>query len=86
MNSRNYLLFTKNYTASMLEILLLGGNLVHRISDRVFIASLPVKIQKEQLMQSSLTEIEGLNEIEMDKLLTWKQWDQSFLPLYKPKA
>lgn len=82
MGSRNYLLFTENYTASMLEILLLGGALVHRVSDRVFIASLPLKIQKEQLVQSSLTENEGLDETEMNALMTWKQWDQNFLPLY----
>ncbi|MEQ9266765.1 MAG: hypothetical protein RLN81_16165 [Balneolaceae bacterium] len=83
MNDRNYLLFTKNYTASMLEVLLLGGNLVYRISDRVFIASLPVKVQKEQLIQSSIIEFDDLDEIEMETLMTWKQWDQSFLPMYK---
>lgn len=82
MNYRNYLLFTTNYTASMLEVLLLDGILIFKVSDTAFFASLPIGTSKKQLLHSSLTEINTPDKTTEDFISTWFEWDQSFLTLY----
>lgn len=79
---RTYLLFTHNFRLSQLEIFLLEGYIIKKISNRAFFATLPVSVRKNNL-KYSLTECpEGVGKDVTVVAENWNNWDQSFLPLY----
>ena len=80
--SRNYLLFTDNYYRSKIELLILGGCIIERLTERAFLAQVPVSIKTTDLRFSSFTEPKVLDSETIEVAKKWREWNQDFLPGY----
>lgn len=83
MSTRNLLLFTNNYDAAEQEIQLHGGDIIEKVSSRVFFASLPTAVSKRQISYSTLNNPGKINleSKEKEVLENWNSWNQDFLSL-----
>ncbi len=83
MCTRNLLLFTNNYDVAEQEIQLLGGDVIKKISSRVFFATLPTAVSKRQISYSSIKNPRAINldSNEKEVFESWNLWNQDFLSL-----
>tara|TARA_R110000868_G_scaffold294140_1_gene554681 strand:- start:5790 stop:6068 length:279 start_codon:yes stop_codon:yes gene_type:complete len=73
MSYLKYILYTDNYPAARLEVILLDGNINEKISNRVFIATLPASIKKEDLNYSSPILPINLDDFSLKAVQKWKR-------------
>lgn len=73
MSYNTCILFTDNYPAARLEIILLDGEIKEKISNRVFIAILPKNIRKQDLSYSSPDKPDNLEDISTQAIQQWKR-------------
>ena len=73
MSYLKYILYTDNYPAARLEVILLDGNINEKISNRVFIATLPASIKKEDLNYSSSILPINLDDFSLKAVQKWKR-------------
>lgn len=73
MSYRKYILYTDNYPAARLEVILLGGEVNEKISNRVFVATLPASIKKQDLNYSSPVLPIDLDDFSVKAVQQWKK-------------
>jgi|GEM_PF-6079513 len=83
MSYSTYLLFTDNFPASMLEIAILDGKITNKISNRVFVATLPTSVFEEDFNYTSFTPPSDLGE---DTLEMIRELNRDFSIPIKKKA
>ncbi|MBO6524610.1 MAG: hypothetical protein JJ971_12335 [Balneolaceae bacterium] len=73
MSYNTCILYTDNYPAARLEIILLDGKINEKISNRVFIATLPKSIRKQDLNYSSPDKPNNLEDTSTQAIQRWKR-------------
>ncbi|GAB5408646.1 MAG: hypothetical protein BalsKO_10110 [Balneolaceae bacterium] len=73
MSYNIYILYTDNYPSARLEVVLLDGKVLEKISNRVFIANLPESILKQDLSYSSIDKPDNLEDISTQAIQKWRK-------------
>lgn len=79
---RTYLLFTDNFSLAYVEILLYNGRLIQLFGEQTMLVILPLGVKQKDLLFSSISRPDQIDEDGKEALDKWAAWDQSFLPLY----
>lgn len=66
-------MYTNNYPEARLEIILLEGKINQKISNQIFIATLPADIKKEDLSYSTPDKPDTLEDISIQAIQRWKR-------------
>ncbi len=73
MSYNTCILYTDNFPAARLEIILLDGKIEEKISNRVFIATLPKSIRKQDLSYSAPDKPTDLEDFSIQSIQRWKR-------------